>query len=188
MKKTVALFIIVALLAAAYVFFQQKTRPPTDVSPATTPTPGLSVVVPTPGVIPGRDNEQGLVAKLGQPIRIETIENTKTYIYRSGVGNKAMNVDVGTNGVVSRIIQPVLPALRLDAATKDMGIADLQLYGTLERSGFRLYVYLNKGVAILGNPTTLDVAEYWYFQPTDAATFQGSVAAGFTSSYDANKQ
>lgn len=182
--------IIIALVVgvAFYLFAGQKTAEPIGSTPTLTPTPTLFPLSLFGDVVPGTTSEQGVVTAVGPPLRVDSAGGTKTYIYKSGVGNKAVDVDIGTGGVVTRVITPIAPGVHLNSFLRGLGADDLELYGTFERLGFRLYVYLQRGIAVLGNPTTQEASEYWTFQPTDASTFQTTIATGYAPTFDENKQ
>ena len=77
-------------------------------------------------------------------------------LHPSGLGDQPINVEVGLdNTIFSLSTEPVAPIARFNQLTGTEA-ADLVLYGLFEDEGFRLFVYLNKGVAFLANPTTQD--------------------------------
>lgn len=175
MKKIFILFIIIAaavvvlfLIFGRQSIFKQQNGP--VITPRPTPLPSVYR-----GVIPGTSTVEEVVGSLGAPIRRDIYKNTSTLVYPSGLGNQPINVGVGLDNTIFLITEPVAPTVRF---TQLVGTdtADLILYGLFEDEGFRLFIYLNKGVAFLANPTTQIVKEKWYFHPTNAAVFQETIA------------
>lgn len=175
MKKIIIIFFIV-LCVVLLLFLAFRARPAVSEKTAM-PTP-----VPTPfpslyrGLAPGTSTENNAVAALGAPLRKDESTGGATLVYSSGAGNQPVNIDVTTNGVIYRIYEPVSSSLRYNDLVKGLGSPGLVLFGRFERQGFRLYVFLDRGVAFLANPQTQEVKERWYFPQTDSETFRRVIA------------
>lgn len=187
MKKILLLFVIVvAVVIVLFVIFGRQSIFKQQNGPMITPRP-----TPLPsvyrGVIPGVSTIEEAVGSLGAPIRKDVYKNTSTLVYPSGLGDQPINVNVGLNNTVFLITEPVAPTARFNQLV-GTDAAELVLYGLFEDEGFRLFVYLNKGVAFLANPTTQTVKEKWYFHPTSASVFQKTLAPSLSLTSTEGKQ
>ncbi len=187
MKKILLLFIIVAaIVIVLFVMFGRQSLVKQQGEPVVTPRLTLMPSVYR-GLIPGTSTVEEVVDSLGAPIRRDLYKNTSTLVYPSGLGDQPINVEVGLDNTIFLITEPVAPIARFNQLTGTEA-ADLVLYGLFEDEGFRLFVYLNKGVAFLANPTTQVVKEKWYFHPTSAAAFQQSLAPSLSMTSTEGKQ
>jgi len=175
MKKIIIIFL--AVLCVVLLLFLAFRAHPANKGGAPKPSP-----VPTPfpslyrGLAPGVSTESDAVATLGNPVRKDESPGGATLVYSSGLENQPVNIDMTKDGVVYRIYEPVSSALRYADLTKNLGPPDLVLYGRFERQGFRLFVFLGRGLALLANPQTQEVKERWYFPQTDPDTFRRVIA------------
>lgn len=151
-----------------------------------TKTPHI-VPSPTPGAgFRGIDlntaTAGAVVSVMGNPLRVDPGQNQETLIYDSGVGNQPINVSVDTNNRVESVIEPSQQGTKLSAVQSSLGKEDVVLYGNYYYSGYFLYTYLIQGTAVLGNPTTDDVKQRWYFPSTSLSTFLQTAGKGFQTS------
>jgi hypothetical protein len=182
MKKLLVLFIIFIIVAFLVVFLQKPIVKQTPrVSPTTTPSPTPVISSLFQNISPGITTESELVKTLGVAISIITRGEKKIYKYPSIASNVMTNIDVNKGGVVEKMVEPLPPGIKFNNISAPLGQGDFELYGVLERSGFRLYVYLSRGVALLANPETQEVSERWKFQPTTASLFLQSLAPNMTT-------
>jgi hypothetical protein len=181
MKKIVILFIVVVCFVVLFFLFIQRGGPNDRVVVLPTPT-----LVPTPypslyrGLVPGVSTEQNVIDLLGSPLTTKTGTNASTLEYSSKITGQPIRVDVTKTGTVYRVYEPVDTTVLYQNVTAGMGKPDLVLYGPLERSGFRFFVFLDNGVALLANPQTQEVKERLYFQPTNQDVFLRSIAPGMS--------
>jgi hypothetical protein len=171
MKKIVVIF-AVSLCVVVLLFWVFKKSPANNgggALPSPTPETFASMYR---GLAPGTSTENDAVAALGRPLRKDEGAEGTTLVYSSGIGNQPINVDVTSNGIISRINEPVDSSLRYNSLVEGFGSPDLILYGVFEREGFRLFVFLNRGIAFLANPQSQEVKERWHFPQADAETFR----------------
>jgi hypothetical protein len=179
MKKIVILFVIVTCLTVLFFFLIKKGGSNNRVIVLPTPAP-TSYPSPYHGLVPGVSTEQNVIDSLGSPLKKDVGANSSTLVFSSKINSLPVSVDVAKTGVVYRINEPVGLATRYQDVTKDLGKPNLVLYGPLQRAGFSLFVFLDKGVAFLANLQTQEVKERLYFQPTSQELFLQTVAPGMS--------
>lgn len=121
---------------------------------------------------PGITTKNEVIKQLGDPI-LEVKQNNQT------IDDFKSNSATRNNQVVfqndkSQFFKQIVAAgenIKISDIANQYGPTDNILYGRDAESGFYLYVYLNKGVAYLGNSETQDILEIWYFQPTNIDNF-----------------
>jgi len=174
MKKIIIFFVISCLVVLLFFAFRaRRAENKTTVLPSPMPTPFPSLYR---GIAPGVSTENDAIASLGNPLRKDVSTGGGTLVYSSGIGNQPVNIDVTRGGVVYRIYEPVDSSLRYNDLTKGFGPPGLVLYGRFERQGFRLFAFLDRGVAFLANTETQEVKERWYFPKTNSETFRQIIA------------
>jgi hypothetical protein len=187
MKKilpVVVLIIIVAASAAITIIFRQRQTPQQQRAPVDQgPTPSTYK-----GLFPGLSTEEDTVRAIGEPIRKDTMGEITTLVYPSGINDIPVNVDLGPDNKVFRVVEPVGKNSTLNTLSAGLGKEDAVLYGLFEDQGFQLYVYLGRGVAILANPVTEEVRERWLFPPMGFIAFKQIYAPALTTSSNANQQ
>ena len=185
MKKIVIIFIIVIVCTIVFVVLRSRGLLGKTGGPVATPTPMPGVYR---GVVPGSSTENDVLKSLGDPTRKDNIGQMTALVYPSDVGDQPINVEVGTDNTVTRIVEPISAIVRFADVSKELGAPDMILYGIFEELGFRLYTYLAKGIALLANPDTQEIKERWYFRPTNAATFTTLIAPGLSTVRTPGKQ
>jgi len=186
MKKIIIIFFIVFLCVVLLFWLligrYDNAKKPTQV-PSPTP-PSFSYR----GIAPGVSKENDVIASLGEPLRKDEGSGGGTLVYSSGLGDQPVNVDISKDGVVYRIYEPTSSSLRYNKLIDGLGAPGLVLYGLFEIEGFRLFVFLDRGVAFVANPQTQEVRERWYFPPTDAYTFRRIIAPNMSLKSTAGQQ
>lgn len=188
MKHMKKIWVLIALffvfLIVGYFFVLRQS----SVNTLPTPTPPTSPQVSFRGISAGTSNAQDVMSLLGQPVRQDQIQEVRRLVYESGIGNRPINVEVDNTGSVDLIKEPISSQILFSSFQKDLGGYDAILYGDFSRLGYGLYVYLQRGVAILANPKTNKVEERWFFAPSDLVTFQARFAPDFFSEPPSEQQ
>jgi hypothetical protein len=187
MKKfiTIAIIGVVILLVTIMVVVLNngnKQPQPATALPSPTPTPvAATVMFRNMDVATATDNDVARV--MGTPARSSAYLGITTLIYPSSIQGRNISVEINPDKSVKRIIEPLSETQKFSIMAADLGKEDIVLYGKHEELGFRLYVYVNKGVAVLANPTTDVVREKWYFPITNSAGFQSTIGEGFSTTH-----
>ncbi len=175
----------ITIIITIYVIVKPDSRDVTIVTP--TPTPTL-----LPSLYNGINLEiasgSAVISRLGSPLRSDAFQGVITYIYPTAEKGRNTSVELYENGRVRRIIEPVINRQLFSSVASGLGAADMELYGKHEKLGFRLYVYLPRGIALLANPSTQEVRERWYFPVTSASAFLEGLGIGFSTQRVEEKQ
>lgn len=189
MKKILIFITVVAVLAVIWFFASRKTQPTQPTAPTPTPTPYIGVSFR--GLDMSRVTPFTISAALGTPIRKDegVVEGQTTSSYASNQGERVINVTTDTSGQVVLIVDPVNPeTTKLSRDQAALGKENVILYGHFYELGYNLYVYLTKGVALLGDPKTDQVRERWFFPPTNLSSFLVEAVGFSTTPPDINQE
>ena len=172
-------FVVVAgIVAGVYISNTTQVQPPAQTTPSPTPYAGVGFR----GIDINTATAGGVISVMGNPKHTDIVQNKKTLIYNSDVGNQPIDVDTDTNKKIQSIVEPAPAGTKLSVLREKLGKEDIILYGNYYYSGYYLFTYLTLGTAILANPTTDDVKQSWYFSPTDLPAFLQTVGIGFQTS------
>jgi hypothetical protein len=178
-KQFLVAVLLFAVVAGAFFALRNKSKENIETVVQPSPSPAASSFR---GIVPGTSLDADVIAVLGKPIRKDTAgDQASSLIYASGIEKRPLNIDVGASGVVARIIEPFSSTSQFSRMSVGLGGPDLTLFGLFEKQGFRLFVYLTRGIALLANPTTDALKERWYFQPTSPDDFLRNIAPGLTT-------
>jgi hypothetical protein len=186
MKKIFIIFFVVAIITIIIVVFNARSTTLKQ-PPQATPTPTLLPTVYR-GLMPGDSTEENAVKSLGKPVRTDIGLQTTTLVYPSTLGEQPINIEVGPDKKIYRVVEPLPQTAKFNDLSIGLGAPGIVLYGIFEDTGFRLYVYLKYGVALLANPDTQETIERWYFQPTNASTFKTLFAPNLSTQHNEGKQ
>ena len=136
------------------------------------------------GITPSKSSKNDLLQTLGQPDQIST-ESGTTYEYKTNSpvrNDKYFLNDKDKVNLIKEIITSK-DNIKFSDLIKKYGNSYTLLYGPDAQTGFNFYVYLEGGVAFIGNKNTEDVIEIWYFPKTDVQNFIKSYAPDYSFSY-----
>lgn len=130
---------------------------------------------------PGESTKSDVVARLGEPLS----ESENSAAFRSQSLNRphqAVFEEEEEKVIFLREIITAKDSKDIPTIQDQYGIPTHTLYGPESQNGFDLYVYPSQGIAYLGNPTTGDLLEIWYFQPTTIELFIENWAQDYSTS------
>lgn len=132
-------------------------------------------------ITPGTSTKEQVIEKLGKPLEDKQIGNNEILTFDSG---KTVRPDEyyfqnGVNSLVKEII-PFDDERKIESIRTKYGNANLVLYGEGSVGGFYLFVYLDRGVAYIGNPVSGSLLELWYFTPLSEQEFIKNWAQGYS--------
>lgn len=130
---------------------------------------------------PGISTKEQVIEKLGNPIETKTQGTNELLTFKS---DKTERPDEyyfqnGLNKLVKEIV-PYNDPRKIEELRTKYGNANLVLYGEGSIGGFYLFAYTDKGVAYIGNPTSGNLLEIWYFTPVSESEFINSWAQGYS--------
>lgn len=135
------------------------------------------------GIKPGETKKSDVISKLGQPVS-ETKRTTTTIDeFKSASLNRTHEIIFDTSNIV-RISKQVITAgdkTSVSDIVKIYGETKNVLYGDDSVNGVDLYVYPDKGIAILANLNSNTLFEVWYFAPTTMDQFTANFATGYST-------
>lgn len=159
-KYKFAIIILFIALSVFVFWLIQRGKTNTDIEPVPT-----SEVNSWEGLTPGKSSVEDLNKVFGQPLNI----NGENYEYESknpNINNQALVND--NTAVLLKRITIVEEYLSLDESFSKYGYDYQTLYGPRSSGGDNLYVYPEKGLALLGNTFDDSVSEIWYFVPVES--------------------
>lgn len=132
-------------------------------------------------IVPGSTTKEQVIGKLGKPIEEKQISSGELLTFKS---DKTERPDEyyfqnGVNNLVKEII-PYNDNRKIDEIRNVYGNADLVLYGDGSVAGFYLFVYLKRGIAYIGNTTSGNLLEIWYFTPINEHDFIQNWASSYS--------
>lgn len=176
--KTIFIIIIVFIVIFLSLVIYQKIN--TKNTSSSIPSPILSTGASWNGIIPGVSTIKDITDAIGQP----KIQDNNSLIYgsRSPTRDNIITIQNGTATLIKEIIA-FSENRKTDEVTTKYGSADIVLYGPEAVNGNYLFVYLNKGIAYIGNPLTKSILEIWYFKPLQSPDdFQKNFAPNYNTS------
>lgn len=135
------------------------------------------------GIKPGETKKSDVVAKLGQPVSETKRTNTTIDEFKSASLNRTHEIIFDTSNIV-RISKQVITAgdrTTVSDIVKVYGESKNILYGDDSVNGVNLYVYPDKGIAMLANLNSNTLFEVWYFTPTTMDQFTANFAIGYST-------
>ena len=178
--KFASFFIFILFVAIAIlIFLPEKKQEPTT----TTPAEGAQ----WQKLIPGKSTKEDLINILGDPIK-STEENGRDILEfksTSSVINHKAYLENGTAIFLDEIVT-LEDNVSLEELRKQYGVSNDILYGDDAYNGYYLFVYPDKGVAYLGNPSNDVVLEIWYFTPMTFEKFNQTWAPDYKTTLSPN--
>ncbi len=154
--KLLTLILLLIVLVVAWIVYRTGKVP---VMPLPTPENSWK------NIVPGTSLLKDVNIQLGEPVS----SDNNQYEYSSDNPNLNHEVLYENNVVVSiRRIAVIEDQMQIKGAFAQHGQNFTVLYSDKSTLGDNLYVYLNKGIAYLGNPDTDRVLEVWYFRPVNS--------------------
>ncbi|MBI4062655.1 hypothetical protein HY410_01920 [Candidatus Gottesmanbacteria bacterium] len=138
-------------------------------------------VVEYRGIRPGLTTLEQTQGVLGAPDRKIETGGSPQHAFLTPE-KKAIFVTSDENSTVQIIQEPLGTQASFSDLSRAFGNHDILLYGDYYQRGFRLYVYLQKGTALLANPDTDEAKERWYFQPMALNSFLRLVSGRYSTS------
>lgn len=128
------------------------------------------------GIVPGSSSIQQVEKTLGQPIKIERVEGKTIYLYPSEIENWPNQIFVSEQNNKTEGVKRFFPPKEENYSffINKYGNPDKELFGPHSQSGFSVFVFLEKGLAIVANKKSDLVLEIWYFSPTTLEEFLAS--------------
>ena len=123
-------------------------------------------------VLPGKTTTEEALQLLGQAQTSSVSGDTTTLFYPTN--NQYWNNQVVTHqNIVQFIKEKIFPIQEGSFSRRKQSFfsTPIRLFGPDSNIGIFLYVFLDKGTALLANPTTDTTYEQWYFPPLDIQTF-----------------
>lgn len=164
-QKAFLLLLIVVLIIIAVVLLAARATAPSENTPLSTHS---SHGTAWNDITPGSTNVSDLEKYIGKPIRSNG--NLLEFPSKSDTQNHVIITD-GSKVVFIKEIRTPQENIPLSKSMTPYGPNFTRLYGPESSSGNNLYVYLDKGIAFLGNEITNTVNETWYFAPTSIQEF-----------------
>ncbi len=136
--------------------------------PAPSPTPQTQS---WNGVTPGQTNINDLVNILGEPK--EKRQQGQNIVFGYPTQSESLSDEVFISGnIVGLVKEQILDDTRSLASYKEaFGEPEGTFYGPYAQSGFLLYVFASKGVAVLAHQNEGLIFEVWRFSPTSVNEF-----------------
>lgn len=160
LKKN-ALIVLLAFLATillvlrVFIAPQEKPRPPVGIS--------------WRGIVPGETQELELKSKLGEPENVSKQGSQTVFSFGSETG-PAERI-ISENNTVGIIKTHYFEGRSLDSFLEENGKPDGEFWGEYKTVGFKTYVFLKNGIALVANPNSGIVVQVWYFKPTTMTEF-----------------
>ncbi len=124
-------------------------------------------------IIPGKTTPEEVESSLGQPQQKAEIEGKMTYFYQSPIPDWPDKIQLSEDQKVVEIIKHYFPSAseNYQSFLDKYGSPDKELFGPHAQAGFSVFVFLQKGVAVIANPDSGKVMEIWYFPPKNLGEF-----------------
>lgn len=178
------IIIIVFLVMAAWITNLILSRP------AKEPRPAFGPGATYKDLVPGKSLRSSVIEKMGSPIS-ETAQGGRILLTFQSTSPNRSHETVLSDETLLFIKEVVTLAdnKKIADITTQYGEAPNILYGPPSVGGFNLYVYPDRGLAYLGNPTGDGaLIEVWYFPPTTGEDFQKNWATQYSETYSPNTQ
>lgn len=168
-KLIISILVLISLVIIGYTVLTRRSGPSQTVIPSYN------------SITPGVSTKEQVIEKLGTPLTQKENGDSELLTFNS---DKTERPDEyyfqnGLNKLVKEII-PYDDERKIEEIRIKYGNADMVLYGEGSIGGFYLFVYLNRGVAYIGNPTSGNLLELWYFTPRSESEFLRSWAQGYS--------
>lgn len=167
------LSVLILFIAAVvfFIFYLGSKRPP-----VTQPNQ-----INFESITPGKSTTSDVNKVLGTPISQTQVNGYDLSDYKSTspTRNNQVYYTNGTAQLIKEIVS-FKDLKKVSDVTKKYGTPTNILYGPDTVSGFYLFVYLDKGIAYLGNPNTGDLLEIWYFSPMSLDNFISTWAQDYS--------
>src|SRR3972149_8738786 len=162
--KTVALFIVVFLFVLfIFLYFRAKKN---QQNGSTKPEKLATFY----NLQPGTSTKDDVIKALGYPKKDSTSSATPVeYDSKSPTRNNEVYFKDNVVSIIKHQVT-VNDNIKIENIQSEYGKHEYKLYGPASESGFNLYVYLQKGIAYLGNEYTGEILEIWYFPKTSNIT------------------
>lgn len=160
LKKNI-LIVLLAFLATillvlkVFIIPQEKPRPPAGIS--------------WKGIVPGETQELEVKSKLGEPEN--TSQQGPQTIFSFGSETGPADRIISENNIVGIIKIHYFEEQSLDSFFAEYGKPDGEFWGEYKTVGFKTYVFLKNGIALVANPNSGIVVQIWYFKPTTITEF-----------------
>jgi len=125
------------------------------------------------GITPNISTKNELEKNLGQPINLEKKEEQTILYYPSENEDWPAEIYVSNKNNKVELIKNLNPFSNENYQyfINKFGPPNKELFGPHQGAGFSVFVFLDKGVAIVSNPESGIVLEVWYFSPTTLENF-----------------
>lgn len=159
-------FLVLLAFVATSLVIINLFLPKKETGPA---TPTVNQESIWKGIIPGQTSQEQLINVLGAPDPKLSDFSTNTLAYPRQEGARPNEVIVEQE-TVSLIKEKVVVGIYSDIKQKH-GPSVADFYGPEQDAGFKLYVYNQKGFAVLASEGDGAILEIWHFQPTTIDKF-----------------
>ncbi len=125
------------------------------------------------GISPQLTTKKDLEKKLGQPLSTGQEEGFLIYYYPSQTPGWPTKVYLSFQENKVELVKEYFPGpvKTYNQFMEKLGTPDQELYGPHEGAGFLVFVFNQKGVALIANPDSGLVLEIWYFTPITLGEF-----------------
>lgn len=121
------------------------------------------------GITPGESSLNDL-NRFGNPVSIKQQGNSTIFGYKSDVGD--LKHEVYSQGdKVGLVKELVWGKENLEDYRVKYGLPEREYFGDHQESGYKLYAFPSKGLAVIAHPDDGFVLEKWYFQPMNLQEF-----------------
>lgn len=172
-KKTFFVsLIVISTMSVVFILYKSKNN---NVLPTPTPSTGIN------SVQPGTSTIDDLTKVMGGPKN--RIGDELFYNSKSPTRDTTVILSGQTVGLIKEIVA-YSENRNINEVKSKYGDANNVLYGESAVNGNYLFVYLEKGIAYLGNPNTETLMEIWRFSPIlDINTFIKTWGSGYSEEY-----
>lgn len=135
-------------------------------------------------ITPNKNTEDDIVSEFGIPVNERLEGENKILEYKSNNPNFNNEFTIITNKV--NFIKQMVTSedkITISDLNQKYGNYSSILYGPGSVSNFNLYIYLDKGIAYIGNQQANIVTQIWYFPPTNINNFINLYAKNYSVSY-----
>lgn len=161
LKKNI-LIVLLAFLATILVVLRVFVAPPEKPQ-------GPPVGPSWKGVVPGQTQEPELKNSLGEPENVSRGGTQTIFSFKSASGPP--DRVILENNTVGIIKTHYFEGRSLDSFLEEYGKPDGEFWGEYNTVGFKTYVFLKNGIALVANPNGGVVVQIWYFKPTAMVEF-----------------
>ena len=180
-RKNIIIFLLIIVAWAVNVFLSRVIK-----EPQTEFGPGVDYK----GLVPGVSRRPQVLEKMGNLVSETEMDDKDLLKFQSTSPNRDHEaVLAGESLVFIKEIVTATDNKKITELTSRYGESSNVLYGPSSVGGFNLYVYPEKGLAYLGNPTGEGaLIEIWYFPPNTLAEFRKQWAPQYSETFSPNTQ